>query len=156
MADKPEVKPILVPVDFSYQSEAALIYAVGLGKCLHQPVLVLHVVHDPGSMPGYYSRALRKKQVHRIEDGAADMLAEFLKDVVERHPHLRALRDIQSMLVKGLPSRRILEVAEQQGASLIVLGSKGLTGLKHLMIGSVAERVVHLAPIPVTVVKSVQ
>ncbi len=67
----------------------------------------------PGAMPGYYSRALKKKQVHRIEDGAADMLAEFLKDVIERHPHLRALRDIQSMLVKGLPSRRILEVAEQ-------------------------------------------
>ncbi len=154
MPDKPEVRPILVPVDFSSHSEAALLYAVHLAKCLHQPVQVLHVVHDPGTMPGYYSRALKKKQVHRIEDGAADMLAEFLKDVVARHAHLEGLEDIRSMLVKGLPSSRILEVAEQEKAGLIVLGSKGTTGLKHLLIGSVAERVVHLAHIPVTVVKS--
>lgn len=155
MSEKPEARPILVPVDFSSHSEAALLYAVNLANCLRQPVVVLHVVHDPGVMPGYYARALKKKQVHRIEDGAADMLGEFLRDVVERHPHLDGLRDIQSMLIKGLPSSRILEVAEQQRARLIVLGSKGLTGLKHLLIGSVAERVVHLARIPVTVVKSV-
>jgi nucleotide-binding universal stress UspA family protein len=154
MSEQSEAAPILVPVDFSAYSEAALVYAVRLAKCLAQPVLVLHVVHDPGVMPGYYSRALKKKQVHRIEDGAADMLAEFLKDVVQRHPHLRGLRGLESLLVKGLPSRRILEVAEQRKASLIVLGSKGLTGLKHLLIGSVAERVVHLARIPVTVVKA--
>ena len=155
MSDEVAIGPILVPVDFSPYSEAALIYAVNLAKCLRAPVLVLHVVHDPGIMPGYYSRALKKKQIHRIEDGAADMLAEFLNDVVQRHPHLRGLREIQSILVKGLPSSRILEVAQQQGAGLIVLGSKGLTGLKHLLIGSVAERVVHLARVPVTVVKSV-
>jgi nucleotide-binding universal stress UspA family protein len=154
MSDKPEVRPVLVPVDFSCHSEAALIYAVDLARCLHQPVLVLHVVHDPGVMPGYHSRALKKKQLHRIEDGAADMLAEFLKNVLERHSHLSGLREIQSMLIKGLPSTRIMEVAKQQQASLIVLGSKGLTGLKHLMIGSVAERVVHMARTPVVVVKS--
>jgi nucleotide-binding universal stress UspA family protein len=154
MSEQSEAAPILVPVDFSAYSEAALVYAVKLAKCLAQPVVVLHVVHDPGVMPGYYSRALKKKQVHRIEDGAADMLGEFLKDVVQRHPHLRGLRGLESLLVKGLPSRRILEVAEQRKAGLIVLGSKGLTGLKHLLIGSVAERVVHLARIPVTVVKA--
>jgi nucleotide-binding universal stress UspA family protein len=154
MSDKPESRPILVPVDFSPHSEAALVYALGLAKCLHQPVLVLHVVHDPGSMPGYYSRALKKKQVHRIEDGAALMLEEFMKDMAERHPALRELRELRTLLVKGLPSARILEVSEQERASLIVLGSQGLTGLKHLMVGSVAERVVHMAPIPVTVVKA--
>lgn len=131
-----------------------MVYALGLAKCLHQPVLVLHVVHDPGSMPGYYSRALKKKQVHRIEDGAALMLEEFMKDMAERHPALRELRELRTLLVKGLPSARILEVSEQERASLIVLGSQGLTGLKHLMVGSVAERVVHMAPIPVTVVKA--
>ena len=61
---------------------------------------------------------------------------------------------LRTLLVKGLPSARILEVSEQERASLIVLGTKGLTGLKHLMVGSVAERVVHMAQIPVTVVKA--
>lgn len=154
MPDKPVGRPVLVPVDFSAHSEAALVYGAELAKCLHQPVLVLHVVHDPGTMPGYYARALKKKQVHRIEDGAALMLEEFMEDVVLRHPELQGLVGLRTLLVKGLPSARILEVSEQERACLIVLGSKGLTGLKHLMVGSVAERVVHMAQIPVTVVKA--
>lgn len=153
MADQPKPRPILVPVDFSAQSEAALVYAVRLARCLSEPLLILHVVHDPGSMPGYYSLALKKKQVNRIEDRAAEMLASFLAVVAKRHPDLAELHAPQSLLVKGLPGSRILEVAEQQEAGMIVLGSKGLTGLKHLLMGSVAERVVHLAHCPVTVVK---
>ena len=153
MAEQPRGGLILVPVDFSACSEAALIYAVRLARCLGTPLLILHVVHDPGSMPGYYSLALKKKQVDRIEDRAADMLAEFLTAIAGRYPDLAELQKPQSLLVKGLPGSRILEVAEQQGASLIVLGSKGLTGLKHLLVGSVAQRVVQLAHCPVTVVK---
>lgn len=149
-----DARPILVPVDFSSHSEAALLCALDLAICLRRPLLVLHVVHDPGHMPGYYGRALKKKQLGRIEDGAADMLAEFLLGVRGRHPELAEAPDMESLLVKGLPNTRILEIASQREASMIVMGSKGLTGLKHLMLGSVAERVVHRARIPVTVVKS--
>lgn len=154
MTDKTTVQPVLVPVDFSPHSEAAFLCAIDLAKCLGQPLLVLHVVHDPGSMPGYYSKALKKKQLHRIEDAAAEMLKEFLHEVGKRHHELKKLAGVESMLVKGLPSHRILEVAEQSSASMIVLGSRGLTGMQHLLIGSVAERIVHLAKVPVTVVKS--
>jgi len=48
---------------------------------------------------------------------------------------------------------RILEVAEQNHARMIVMGSQGRTGLKHALLGSKAEQVVHLSPIPVTIVK---
>lgn len=154
MTDKHRAGPILVPVDFSASSEAALMHAVELARCLDRSLMVLHVVHDPGSMPGYYSRALKKKQLTRIEDGAAEMLDEFLQRVVAEHHELKKLKKLESMLVKGLPSSRILEVAEKIGASMIVIGSMGLTGWKHLLIGSVAEQVVHLAKVPVTVVKA--
>jgi nucleotide-binding universal stress UspA family protein len=154
MTEKHEPGPILVPVDFSAPAEAALLHAVDIARCTDRPLLVLHVVHDPGSMPGYYSRALKKKQLMRIEDGAAQMLEQFVHRVVKQHPEIRKLKQLDSTLVKGLPSSRILEVADSVGADMIIMGSKGLTGLKHLMIGSVAERVVHLSPIPVTVVKS--
>ena len=140
MSDRPEVKPIVVPVNSSSHSEAALIYAVQPSESASTSRCWSCTWCMTRTVPGYYSRALKKKQVHRIEDGAADMLAEFLKDVVQRHSRLRGLQEIQSMLVKGLPSTRILEVAGQQGAGLIVLGSKGITGLKHLLIGSVANR----------------
>jgi len=105
-------------------------------------------------MPGYYSRALKKKQLQRIEDGAAEMLDDFLNRVVKDHPELKKLKKVESLLVKGLPTTRMLEVAELRNARMIVIGSKGLTGIKHLVMGSVSERVVHFARVPVTVVKA--
>lgn len=152
--DVTDSRPILVPVDFSAHSEAALLCALDMAKCYRRPILILHVVHDPGVMPGYYSRALKKKQLHRIEDGAAEMLEDFLRAVGKHHPELRDNKNVDSLLIRGLPSSRILEIAADRSAVMIVMGSKGLTGLKHLMVGSVAERVVHRAKIPVTVVKS--
>ena len=53
----------------------------------------------------------------------------------------------------GLPANRILEVAADEDAQLIVMGSKGRTGLKNLLIGSKSERVAKLSPVPVTIVK---
>ncbi|MGB5834784.1 MAG: universal stress protein [Thiohalocapsa sp.] len=154
MSEKIDPGPILVPVDFSASSEAALTHAVEMARCMGRPLLVLHVVHDPGSMPGYYGRALKKKQLLRIEDGASEMLDDFVHRMVKKYPSIKKLRQLDSTMVKGLPSSRILEVADMTSALMIIMGSKGLTGLKHILMGSVAERVVHLARIPVTVVKA--
>jgi nucleotide-binding universal stress UspA family protein len=153
MKEKKQDRPILVPVDFSPYSEAALLFAADLAECVDKPLLVLHVVHDPGEMPGFYDRTIKTKQLQRIEDAAADMLSEFLRNVRARHSAPKALQRAEPLLVKGLPRNRILEVAEQKKAGMIVMGSKGETGLKHLLLGSVAERVVQLAAVPVTVVK---
>jgi len=143
-----------VPVDFSPYSAAALVFAADLAECVRKSLMVLHVVHDPGDEPGYYNRALKKKQLQRIEDAAAEMLEAFLAEVRKRFPDSKPLQQAESVLVKGLPRNRILEVAEQKKAAMIVMGSKGETGLKHMILGSVAERVVQLASIPVTVVKT--
>jgi nucleotide-binding universal stress UspA family protein len=143
-----------VPVDFSSQSEAALLLGCRLAGCFDVDILVLHVVHDPGEMPGYYAKTLKKKHLHRIEEGAAQMLQDFLAEVAKEHPHEKAIEKAESLLVKGLPTTRILEVAEKRNATLIVMGSTGRTGIKHLLLGSVAERVVQLSPVPVTVAKS--
>jgi nucleotide-binding universal stress UspA family protein len=55
--------------------------------------------------------------------------------------------------VVGTPVTRILEIAKKKKARMIIIGSHGRTGLSHLLVGSKAERVVQLSPIPVTVVK---
>ena len=146
--------PILVPVDFSPYSVSALVFAADLADCVGKSLMVLHVVHDPGDEPGYYNKALKKKQLRRIEDAAADMLEAFLVKVRKKFPDSKPLQQAESVLVKGLPRNRILEVAEQKKASMIVMGSKGETGLKHMVLGSAAERVVQLATVPVTVVKT--
>jgi nucleotide-binding universal stress UspA family protein len=146
-------RPILVPVDFSSHSAAALVWAADLARTLDAPVLVLHVVHDPASEPGYYATSNRSGQLRGIEESAELLMQSFLEDVLAEHPEIGRL-ELDTSLVVGLPASRILEVAAKVDARLIVMGSRGLTGIAHLLLGSKAERVVQLAPIPVTIVKA--
>lgn len=154
MVPPAKAAPILVPVDFSPYSEAALLCAADLAAVLKAPLVVLHVVHDPGEAPGYYAVKGRKKQVRRLEDVAAEMLRTFMKKIMQQHPGLPALAGAKTELVTGLPVTRILEIAEKSQARMIVMGSQGRTGLSHVLLGSKAEQIVHLSPIPVTIVKA--
>ena len=154
MTHKMKTQPILVPVDFSPCSEAALLYAADLAATLQFPLNVLHVVHDPGQAPGYYAMKGRKKQLRRMEDIAAEMMEEFMLGMKKRHPDQPALATAETGLVVGLPVTRILETAQKIQAGMIVMGSQGRTGLAHVLLGSKAEQVVRLAPIPVTIVKA--
>jgi nucleotide-binding universal stress UspA family protein len=154
MAAHEKHHPILVPVDFSAYSEAALLCAAELADLIGAPLTVLHVVHDLGEAPGYYTVKGRKKQLHRMEDVAAEMLDEFLLKMRKAHPKCQVLENAKTLLVVGLPVNRILETAEKIQARMIVMGSQGRTGLKHIMLGSKAEQVVNLSPIPVTIVKA--
>jgi nucleotide-binding universal stress UspA family protein len=113
----------------------------------------LHVIHDPGDAPGYYRKA-EEDLLRPLEEVAADMMKNFLADMRRKHPGVDALKDVEPVLVKGIPASRILEVAKAEDVSLIVLGSQGRTGLPHLLLGSKAQRVAQLAPMPVTIVKA--
>jgi nucleotide-binding universal stress UspA family protein len=146
--------PILVPVDFSPHSAAALLWAAEAARRFDAPLLVLHVVHDPGAAPGYYTRTGSEGHLRRLEESAEIMLDEFLRRIRRDHPELDGVTEFHRELVVGLPANRILEVAERSGARMIVMGSQGRTGLAHLLLGSKAERVVQLSPIPVTIVKA--
>ncbi len=150
---EPGPGPILVPVDFSPHSAAALVWAARLGDCLAAPLIILHVAHDPESAPGYYVRSKRKKHLRRMEEAAAEMMKEFLAQVAKDNSGSKRLQGAESMLVLGLPVTRILEVADRIDASQIVMGSQGRTGLPHLLLGSKAERIAQLSPVPVTIVK---
>ena len=151
---KSKQRPILVPVDFSPYSEAALLKACELAECPRLPIVVLHVVHDPGDMPSYYSKIAKKKQLVRVEDIAAEMFSDFVRSVKKKHPENKVLKKIETMMVRGLPVTRIIQVAEKINASMVVMGSLGRTGLKHVLLGSKAEQVVRQCPVPVTIVKS--
>lgn len=154
MAHKSKKRPILVPVDFSPHSEAALLKACELAECSRLPVVVLHVVHDPGDMPSYYTKITKRKQLGRVEDVAAEIFSGFVKSVKKSHPENKVLKTVKTMMVRGLPVTRIIQVAEKINASMVVMGSLGRTGLDHVLLGSKAEQVVRLCPVPVTIVKS--
>lgn len=146
-------RPILVPLDFSAYSEAALEHAVVLAECLQAPIAVLHVVHDPGDAPGYYQVKGRKKQLRRLEDVAREMLNAFMDKFIKRHPGHAALKKSERLLVTGLPVTRILEVAENLEPRMVVMGSAGRTGLSRFLLGSKTEQLIRVCPFSVTIVK---
>ena len=153
MTTNETAESVLVPVDFSAHSEAALLFAVECAEKMGSSINVLHVIHDLGEAPGYYSVKGRKKQLRRMEDVASEMLDHFIQEIQEKHPGSATLNNVETILVKGLPVNRILEIAIKLNSRMIVMGSQGRTGLSHIMLGSKAEQVVRLSPIPVTIVK---
>ena len=154
MAKKRDQNILLVPVDFSSFSEEALVFASGLAKCLSARLLVLHVIHDPAEAPGFYAQKGKKKKFQQsMEEAAEEMMAEFLAKMRKNHPDQLPIKKAVPLLVVGTPVTRILEIAKKKKARMIIIGSHGRTGLSHLLVGSKAERVVQLSPIPVTVVK---
>lgn len=154
LSDHPNNHPILVPVDFSPYSEAALIQACVIADCMQLPIVVLHVIHDPAEMPGYYGKINKKKNLSKIEDMAKEMFDEFMREVCNRHSQLKSLQQAKTMMIKGLPVTKILQVITKLNASMVVMGSQGRTGLQHILLGSKAEQIVRLAPVPVTIVKA--
>jgi nucleotide-binding universal stress UspA family protein len=146
-------QPILVAIDFSDDSRAAILWACEFADCVGARLVLLHVVHDPASSPGFY-HSETPGEMQPMQDIAQSMMDDFLEEMRRSHPALDALRTADTRLVSGLPPGRIVEAAGLLNAKIIVIGSRGMTGLDHMLLGSVAERVVELAPGPVVVVKS--
>ena len=154
MAPKLDHTTLLVAVDFTPFSEEALIFASQLAEKLESQLVVLHVIHDPAEAPGFYAQKGKKtKFLQSMEEAAEEMMEEFLTKMRSNHPDQLPIKEAVPLLVVGTPVTRILEIAEKKQASMIIIGSHGRTGLSHLLVGSKAERVVQLSPIPVTVVK---
>ncbi len=135
-------KRIVVGIDFNEPSLAALDYARALAKSFGGSISVLHVLQPVANEVYAYSAAM----VDNWERSAYERLWE-LYPATER----TASSGIAEVRV-GSAVEAILTFAEEQKADLIVLGTHGRGPIKHLFLGSVAERVVRLAPCPVLTV----
>jgi nucleotide-binding universal stress UspA family protein len=139
------IRKILCPIDFSSTSEEALRYAVSIAAQLGARELhVLHVHQPPavvlpdGSMMAELPDA-RRHAARALEDEAKRYSAHDVTIV----PHLS----------DGVPYEVILAKATELGADMIVMGTHGHHGLKHVLLGSVAERIVRLSAVPVCTVR---
>ena len=144
---------VLVTVDFSSNSKDAVLFAANLADCLDIHLTILHAIHDPGEMPGYYAGLVKKKRLMTLEDMANEIMDDFIADLITQYPDYKSLAQATKKLVTGLPVTRIIEVIEITQPYMVVMGSQGRSGLKHLMLGSKAEQVLRLSPVPVTIVK---
>lgn len=146
-------KNILITVDFSADSKEAVEEGLALAKVLGADVTLLHVVHDSAESPGvYHKKKDQKKMLRLMSDAAGEMLDEFIKAGGYDKAAKKNKTKLSTALSRGIPSAQIINAAAKAKAGLIVMGSAGRTGLSHLLLGSTAERVVQLSPIPVLVV----
>ncbi|RLJ21815.1 hypothetical protein DJ031_02080 [bacterium endosymbiont of Escarpia laminata] len=89
-----------------------------------------------------------------MEEIAEEMMDEFLAKLIKENPELKSIiKKADVMLVSGLTVTKILQVVEKLQPQLLVMGNKGRSGLKNILMGSKAEQVIKLCPIPVTIVK---
>ena len=148
-------RPIVIAIDFSDDSKAALAWGMEEAVLRNAPATILHVIHDPGDSPGYYHKKQKKIMVP-LTEAAEQIFDEFIDECRLENPALQTMDDrpVKRKLAKGVPVRRILEYAEKWDARMIVMGSRGQTGIKHLLMGSKAEQVVQLSPVPVMIVKA--
>ncbi len=157
--EKPEQasKPaLLVAVDFSEHSANALVYAAKLAMRLDDRLIILHVIHDQAG--GYYTdkkiKKGEKKRLKRLEEIAAEMMDELLQKQVEQHKALKPIfKKAEVVLVSGLTVTKILQLVEKHTPEMLILGNKGRTALSHILLGSKAEQLARLCPVPVTLVK---
>ena len=149
LADNPlgfKIQTILVPLDFSPASAEALDYTVSMAKQFHAAVHLVHVYPPDGasSAPGAGHLLLQSAQaIERLNEELTGIHRKHVPAFCPENCHIRS----------GRTYEQIISLAYEINADLIVLSTRGHSGLKHLVLGSTAERVVRSARCPVLVVR---
>jgi nucleotide-binding universal stress UspA family protein len=139
---------ILVPFDFSRLAEQGVQYAEQLAELHGAKLDILHVVEEP-AFPSFFKLGAMRiyGMVPNLEKVAWTALEKRFGDP-GKQPNL------EFHVVKGNADAEILRFAREHESDLIVMTSHGLTGLQHVLIGSVAEKVMKMAPCPVLMVRA--
>lgn len=146
-----KIERILVPVDYSSCSRAALRFAVELAERFHASLDVVHV----WDRPSYVSDVVMttadspsgKSLIRMIQENAQRDLEEFLQTT-----GLPTGTTLSGRLLSGDPASTLVRELKQGKHDAVVVGTHGRTGLSHLLLGSVAEKLARLSPVPVTIV----
>lgn len=139
-----KLERILVPLDFSVLAEKALRYAVPLARQFSAEILLLHVV-QPLPYPSDITHMPLGESV--VMDPLKERLALYAEQSIP--PDLLMGSEVRM----GIPYEIITDFARYKNVDLIILTTHGYTGLRHLFLGSTAERVLRYAPCPVLTVR---
>jgi nucleotide-binding universal stress UspA family protein len=142
-------KHILVPTDFGASAAQALDFAIALAAKFGSKITLLHVSWLPPPAYAAYAAGLEIPTAE-MEQGAKRELDRLLARIKDR------TSNVEGVVVTGEPWRAILEVADQRSADAIVMGTHGYRGMSRFLLGSIAEKVVRLSPIPVVTVRGTE
>ena len=143
-----EVRTILVPIDFSANAQAVIEWAAHLAEQHGSRLVLLHVYHLPVDFQQLEGAYLPPDFWTQVKADAMENLERAAAPLRERG------LSIETVVREGYPATAIEEEAKARQADLVVIGTRGHTGVKHLLLGSVAERVVQKSPCPVLAVKT--
>lgn len=140
------LKKILVPTDFSAESAKALRYASLLAEQFGATICLINVVETPSFISDMDNVYVLPSEESRAGDARTRLIKlarEKIDELIPVNPQVRV----------GTPFQEIVKAAKALQTDVIVIATHGYTGLKHVLLGSTAERVVRHAPCPVLVVR---
>jgi nucleotide-binding universal stress UspA family protein len=144
---------ILVPVDFSPHAEYAFTYATRLAERFGAKLALLYVVDDSFVTGGWSSEIY----VPNVPELMENLIADADRRLASLKASAAALGlTAETAVIRGRPAHAIVEHAKNGGFDLIVMGTHGRTGVSHVVMGSVAERVLRKAPCPVLTVRGTE
>jgi universal stress protein A len=140
------IERILAPVDFSPHSRKAVAYAMAFARQFNASLTFLHVVqvnYAYGEFGAIDFTALEREMRTTADKELNSLVEAATQEGVT----------VESLIREGSPAKVIAEVAKERNTDLLVIATHGYTGLKHVLMGSIAEQVVRYAPCPVLVVR---
>jgi len=143
-----EIRCILVPLDFSDAASSILEWAAHLAEQHGSRVVLFHAYHLPVEFQQLEGAYLPPDFWATVKTEATEALERYAAQLRERGI------ETDVVVAEGYAATAIVDEVENQHADVIVIGTHGLSGLKHLLLGSIAERVVQKAPCPVLTVKT--
>jgi nucleotide-binding universal stress UspA family protein len=140
------LKKILCPIDHSDCSKEALKYAVSFAMKDEAKLYLLHII-DVRS----FSEGLEAMSQQIPDEETLEQLRTKLLDCIPEE--IRDDMDVEAIVIQGIPFAEIISAAREKEIDMIVIGSHGRTGISHMMLGSVSEKVVRKAHCPVLTVR---
>lgn len=143
-----KISKILAPTDLSELSQAGVRYALNLAKAVGAEVTLYHVVNSEELLRYGEKMAMDRpsRPANSILEKYQSALSQFLKgNFSDLIPSVKVHEKVEL----GSPDENIVEEAKKEGVDLIVISTHGRTGVSHMLLGSVTEKVVRTAPCPV-------
>lgn len=143
-----KINKILVPIDFSDYSKAALRYAVNFAKLFNAEIILIYVV-EPVIYPPDFS--MGQIAIPTVTTEFDDRAKEELRKLASNE--IPSQINVQTVLKTGKPFVEIIDTAAELDVDIIIIATHGHSGVEHILFGSTAEKVVRKAPCPVLTIR---
>ena len=141
---EPDIKKVLVPIDFSDYSKSSLRYAVNFAKQFNAEIYLIYVVEPVIYPPDFSMGQIAIPSVNAEWDERAKVELDNLAKT-----EIPEGVNVKTILKNGKPFLEIIDTASEENIDLIIIATHGHSGVEHILFGSTAEKVVRKAPCPV-------